>query len=126
MGKKILIVDDEQDILMILKTRLEGSGYDVIAAANGEEGLSKALGEKPDLIILDLMLPKVDGYWLCNIFKHDKRLPDVPIIIVSARVTKQDVDTAKDCGADAYFTKPFDSQKLLLEVSRLLKKKKNP
>ena len=72
MGKKLLLVDDEKDLVDAVVLRLEANGYEVSVAYDGQQGLDKARKEKPDLIILDLMLPKVDGYWLCNIFKHDK------------------------------------------------------
>jgi len=121
MAKKILVIDDEPDMLAILKIRLESNKYDVILAADGKEGFGRAINEKPDLIILDLMLPKADGYWVCSMLKHDKRFAVTPIIIISALSEDRDSTIAKECGADAYFTKPVDCEKLLSDVRRLLR-----
>ena len=85
MAHRILIVEDEHDLLDFMKMRLEANNYEVIGACDGKEGYEKAHKEKPDLILLDLMLPKVDGYWICNLLKKDKRREDIPIIIITAK-----------------------------------------
>ena len=120
--RKILIVEDEPELREFLKMRLEANGYDVVGAADGKEGFEKAHGEKPDLILLDLMLPKIDGYWVCNLLKHDKRHEHIPIIIITAKSGEENVKLAMDCGADAYMVKPFEIQKLLAKIASLLKK----
>src|SRR3989339_345444 len=83
--KKILVVDDEPDVVKLLKVRLEASGYAVIEAYDGQEGLDKAHNEMPDLIILDLMLPKLNGYQVCRMLKFDEDYKNIPIIILTGR-----------------------------------------
>ena len=122
MAHKILIVEDEDELLDFLKMRLEANNYEVIAAADGKEGFEKARQEKPDLILLDLMLPKVDGYWVCNLLKHDKRHEHIPIIIITAKSGEENVKLARECGANAYMVKPFEIQELLAKIADLLKK----
>lgn len=121
MAKKILIVDDEPQMVDMLSMRLETSGYDIITAADGQAGLDKARKEKPDLIILDLMLPKMDGYKVCGLLKKDARFARIPIVIFTAKAQKEDMDIGKEVGADAYITKPFDAQALTLKIAELLK-----
>ncbi len=121
MAKKILVVDDEPQMVDMLKIRLEASGYAVVTAYDGQEGLDKARSEKPDLIILDLMLPKIDGYKVCGLLKKDARFTKIPIIIFTAKAQQEDMALGKEMGADAYITKPFDSQVLLAKISELIK-----
>ena len=121
MGKaKLLIVDDEKDLIDTLTFRLEANGYDVIKAFDGRDGLDKAKREKPDLIILDLMLPKMDGYKVCGLLKADARYNKIPIILFTARAQKSDKKMGKDVGANAYITKPFEPQVLLGKIKELL------
>jgi DNA-binding response OmpR family regulator len=124
-GKRILVVDDEQDILLLLQRRLESAGYDVTTAATGSEGLEKARKESPDLIVLDLMLPGLDGYQICGILKHDRRYMKIPILILTARAQPKDYELGIKVGADAYVTKPFEPQTLLAKIEDLLNKKNN-
>lgn len=119
-GKKILVVDDEINILTIMEARLRGNGYDVIMASDGQEGLVKARNEKPDLIILDIMLPKLDGYKVCRLLKADEQYKQIPIILLSARTQDSDMEIGKQQGADAYVTKPFTSDVLLNKIQELL------
>jgi DNA-binding response OmpR family regulator len=121
MAKKILTVDDEEFILEMMKSRLEANGYTVIQASEGQTGLQLARSEKPDLIILDLMLPKLDGYRVCRLLKFDDNFKHVPILILTARIQEEDRKLALEAGADAYDTKPFDPQKLLAKIKELLK-----
>ncbi len=121
MGKKILLVDDEPQIVEMAKMRLEAGGYGVITAYDGKEGLEKARKEKPDLIILDLMLPKIDGYKICRMLKFDAEYGKIPIILFTARVQAEDRKLGEEVGADAYITKPFDGQVLLAKIEELLK-----
>lgn len=120
---KILVVDDEEDILSLVKMRLEANGYEVITAQDGQEGLNIAKSAKPDLIVLDLMLPKMDGYKVCRILKFDSRYKDIPIILFTARSREEDKKTGFVTGADAYITKPFEPQVLLENIKKLLSKK---
>lgn len=123
MIKKILVVDDEPHILRMTKMRLEKNNYYVITASNGLEAMVKAHNENPDLIILDLMLPKVEGYKICAMLKFDKRYKHIPIIIVSARSNELDKKIGVDVGADAYIIKPANPEELLHKISVLLKEK---
>lgn len=120
--KRILIVDDEEDILKVLKFRLEANNYEVLSASDGQEGLTKARTEKPDLMILDLMLPKLDGYKVCRMLKFDETYKTIPIIMFTARAQKEDEGLGKEMGADAYITKPFEPEVLLEKIRELLKK----
>jgi DNA-binding response OmpR family regulator len=120
--KKILVIDDETDLTEMLVLRLEANGYQVISACNGQEGLDKARTEKPDLIILDLMLPKIDGYKVCRMLKFDERYRHIPIILFTARAQELDIKLGKEVGADAYIIKPFEPDILLSKVAELLKK----
>lgn len=120
MGKKILLVDDEPQLVEVVKMRLEANGYTVLAAYDGQEALDKARQEKPDLIILDLMLPKVDGYKVCRMLKFDQNYKHIPIIMFSARAQEEDVKLGKEVGGDAYITKPFEPQELLSKIKEFL------
>ena len=120
MAKRILLVDDEKDLAESLAFRLRASGYEVILAGDGSEGLDKAKNEKPDLIILDLMLPKMDGYQVCALLKADPKYSKIPIILFSVRAQESDFKLGKEAGGDAYITKPFDSQALLAKIKELL------
>jgi|UniRef100_A0A7C6EAP3 two-component system alkaline phosphatase synthesis response regulator PhoP len=122
-NRRILVVDDEPDILLVLKQRLMQAGFSVLVAATGPEALEVARKEVPDLIILDLMLPGIDGYQICGILKHDRRYMKIPIIILTARSQKKDYELGISVGADAYLTKPFDSEVLLAKVYELLGEK---
>ncbi|NQT94853.1 MAG: response regulator [Candidatus Omnitrophica bacterium] len=119
-AKKILLVDDETDMVDIVKLRLEANGYEVITAYDGQEALDKAKTESPDLIILDLMLPKIDGYKVCRLLKFDQKYKSIPIIMFTARVQDEDKKMGEEVGADAYITKPFEPQVLLSKIKELL------
>ena len=120
--KKILAVDDEPDFLSFLCMRLEVSGYSVITAKDGDEALNKARETNPDLIILDLMLPKISGFEVCRMLKFDDAFKHIPIIILSALDQKDDKSKVVDMGADAYFIKPFDFKQLLAKIQEFLAK----
>ncbi len=119
--KKILLVDDEEDLRKMLKFRLEAVGYDVKEAADGQEGLDKARSTWPDLVILDLMLPKIDGYKVCRMLKFDEKHKHKPIIMFTARAQEKDKMIGKEMGADAYITKPFEPEALVGKIKELLK-----
>ncbi len=123
MAKKILLVDDEPDIISMLKLRLEASGYDVITAADGNIAYDKAKSELPDLVILDLMLPGMDGYQVCRLLKFNEKYRHIPIIMLTAKSQKDDKDWGQKVGADFYLTKPFDAAELLNKIKELLDKK---
>ena len=119
--KKILIIEDEKDLVDAVTLRLEANGYEVIASYDGEDGLGKARKEKPDLIILDLMLPKMDGYKVCGLLKLNEKYKKIPIIMFTARAQESDIKLGQEVGADAYIIKPFDSQVLLDKIKELIK-----
>lgn len=118
--KKILLVDDEQDMVYAVKMQLEANGFKVLTAQDGQEGLDKARKENPDLIILDLMLPRIDGYKVCRMLKFDEKYKKIPVIIYTARAQEADEKLGYEVGADAYMTKPFDPKKLLARINELL------
>ncbi|MBI5149857.1 MAG: response regulator [Candidatus Omnitrophica bacterium] len=123
--KKILLVDDEEDMLYAVRLQLEAGGFDVLTACDGQEGLNLARRENPDLIILDVMLPKVDGYKVCRMLKFDRKYNTIPIIMFTARVQEGDQQTGYEVGADAYMAKPFEPRKLLDKINELLKQKQS-
>jgi len=118
MPQKIMIVDDEVHLARILQFTLEHAGYDVVTAFDGKEALDELEKEAPDLVILDLMLPVVDGYKVCNIMKSGDRFRDIPVIILSARdFAREELD--EPLNADLLMEKPFNTEHLLNEISRL-------
>ena len=118
--KKILVVDDEAELVGMVKMRLEASQYEVITAYDGQEAIDTARREKPDLILLDLMLPKIDGYKVCGLLKADTRFRTIPIILFTARAQDSDKKMAEETGANAYVTKPFEPQVLLKKIAELI------
>ena len=119
---KILLIDDEPDIVRTLSLRLAPLGYNIITAMDGLIGLELARSEKPDLILLDIMLPKLDGFKVCRMLKYDQRYKDIPIIMITAKATDLDKEMGQDVGADDYLTKPFDSKRLVELIETYLKR----
>ncbi|MDY7034479.1 MAG: response regulator [Thermodesulfobacteriota bacterium] len=113
MDKRVLIVDDEPDIVESIKFNLEFENIECIEAYDGEEALSKAKNEGPDLIILDIMLPKMNGYKVARLLKFDASYRHIPIIMLTARAQKTDIELGEETGADEYITKPFDMDTLI-------------
>lgn len=120
--KRILVVDDEKELVELIKNMLELRGYEVIFAYDGDEGLRKAKVERPDLIILDLRLPKIEGYRVCSILKLDEGYKRIPILILSALSDEDDKTLGMKVGADAYLTKPHNDRELLSTIEKLLNK----
>ncbi len=118
--KKILVVDDELDLVETIRFQLETEGFNVISAYNGEDALNLARTENPDLILLDIMLPKLDGYKVCRLLKFDEKYKNIPIIMLTARAQEKDKIIGLETGADEYITKPFDMDKLLERVKAYL------
>ena len=118
---RVLVVDDEPDLIHILEFGLKAAGYQVDVAADGQEGLKKARETKPDIILLDLMLPKLDGYKVCRLLKFDERYRQIPIIILSARTQEGDQTLAKEMGANRFVTKPYEFGEILAHIEALLK-----
>ncbi len=122
MPDRILIVDDEPDTVELIAFHLKAAGFDVATAADGEEALAKARLLLPQLIILDLMLPGVDGLEVCKILRRDQQTAHTPILILTARAAERDRVRGLELGADDYVTKPFSPRELVLRVKRLLQR----
>ncbi|KXZ13673.1 two-component system response regulator [Bacillus nakamurai] len=120
MNKKILVVDDEQSIVTLLQYNLERSGYEVITASDGEEALEQAEKEKPDLIVLDVMLPKLDGIDVCKQLRQQKMM--VPILMLTAKDEEFDKVLGLELGADDYMTKPFSPREVNARVKAILRR----
>jgi len=119
-GKKILVVDDSPTELKIILASLQTKNYDIVTANDGEEALKQAHAESPDLIILDVVMPKMDGFQACRKLKTTDNLKDIPVIMLTSKNQKTDEFWGKKQGADEYLTKPFDEQDLLDAVARNL------
>ncbi len=117
---RILIVDDEKELVGLIACRLESAGYEVLSAGDGHSGLEMARREKPDLVILDIMLPKIDGFKVCRLLKFDRKYQSIPILLFSARAFEETADIGRQVKMDAYLTKPFDSGVLLAKVKELI------
>jgi DNA-binding response OmpR family regulator len=124
MSKKALIVEDEGFMAEILKEELVSAGYEVVIAKDGQEGLDKARSENPNIIIMDLMLPKIDGFRLCKMLKFDGKYKHIPIIMLTARSQESDKALGQETGADFYMNKPYDPVVLLAKIEELLKNQK--
>lgn len=116
----MLVVDDDRVIQQLLEVNLELEGYDVAKAGDGEEALAAVRDFRPDLIVLDIMMPKIDGREVCRRIKADPTTAEIPIIFLSARAQDFDVTSGLELGASAYVTKPFDPVDLLTMIERLL------
>jgi two-component system, OmpR family, alkaline phosphatase synthesis response regulator PhoP len=117
---KILVVDDEIYIVHILDFSLGMEGYEVLTALDGEQALEKARAEKPDLIVLDIMMPKLDGYETCKRLKADDATKQIPVILLSAKGRNVDQKVGFEVGADDYITKPFSPRKLVERINAVL------
>ncbi len=120
MAKRILVVEDEPELVKALEVRLKTQDYDVITAFDGEEGLRKAREESPDLIILDIMLPKMDGFKVSRLLKFDERYKHIPVIMLTAKSEREDKSLGEETGADEYITKPFEWEHLSEMVKKHL------
>ena len=117
---KILVVDDEVNITQILEFSIGAEGYEVITAANGEEAIDKARREQPDLIILDIMMPKIDGYEACRILKSNPLTKGIPVVLLTAKGRDIDKRLGYEVGATDYIIKPFSPNKLVDRIHQLL------
>lgn len=118
--KKILIIDDEEDLVVLLSAELESAGYDIISALDGEEGYVQYLQEKPDLIILDIRMPKLNGFAVCKKIRRENQDTKTPILMLTAVQEDADRLIGRVAGAERYITKPFSMEKLLEEIEWLL------
>ena len=121
-GQQILVVEDEEDILEVITYNLTNEGYRVAGVTSGEDGLKAAKNAPPNLIVLDLMLPGIDGLEVCKILKHDDRTAHTPIVMLTAKGEETDIVTGLELGADDYITKPFSPRVLIARVRALLRR----
>ena len=125
-GARVLVVDDEPDLIRVLQFGLQAAGYVVECASDGQEGLKKARESRPDIILLHLMLPKLDGYKICRLLKFDDRFKHIPIVILSARTQEGDQALALEMGANHFISKPYDFTEILGIIETLLKQAVRP
>lgn len=117
---RILVVDDEVNITQILQFSIGADGFEVLTAQNGEEAIEKARREQPDLIILDIMMPKIDGYEACRILKANPLTRHIPVVLLTAKGREIDKRLGYEVGATDYIVKPFSPNKLIERIHRLL------
>jgi DNA-binding response OmpR family regulator len=116
----VLIADDDPDILALVSFRLERAGYEVVQARNGEEAVQVALARRPDLAVIDVMMPRIDGYEATRQLRQQEETSRMPIILLTARVQEEDIARGFDAGADDYVRKPFSPQELSSRVQAAL------
>ncbi len=122
-GKHVLVVDDEEDILELVRYHLVRSGYKATCVTTGEDALKRARTDLPDLVVLDLLLPGVDGLEVCRILKNDGRTRHIPIVMLTAKGEEADIVTGLELGADDYVTKPFSPRVLMARIRAVLRRK---
>lgn len=122
MSKKILVIDDEKNILLTLNLILRNEGYDVLVASDSLDGVIKAGELKPDLILLDICLPRVDGYSVCRSLRCDVDIDKIPIVFMSSKNQEEDIKEAFDSGGNDYLLKPFTKEKLLDIIEKNISK----
>lgn len=120
--KKVLVVDDEQDLIETLRYRMEASDMDICTAKDGIEGIEMAKAERPDLILLDIMMPRMDGYQACRFMKNDKDIKDIPVIFLSAKGQDIDKKKGREAGCDGFIVKPFEGKSLIETIRGYFKK----
>jgi two-component system, OmpR family, alkaline phosphatase synthesis response regulator PhoP len=121
---KIMVVDDEPNIIQTLQDRLEMNEYTVISACNGKEGLDKAINEKPDVVLLDVIMPIMDGHEMLERLRKTEAGKNIAVIMLSARSQTDDIARASACGIEDYIIKPFDLSELLAKIEAILEHKK--
>lgn len=124
--QSILVIEDDEDILNLLKFNLEAAGYDVLTSTDGYEGLNLAKTKDPSLIVLDIMLPGLDGFEICKELKRKKETSSIPVVMLTARGEEVDRIVGLELGADDYVVKPFSPRELLLRVKGILKRSHTP
>lgn len=124
LNKSILIVEDDKDILELIKYNLSKESFNIVSAFSGDDALKMAKSQQPDLILLDLMLPGIDGLEICKILKSDPELKGIPIIMVTAKGEETDIVLGLELGADDYIVKPFSPKVLVARVNAVIRRKK--
>ena len=120
MKKKILIADDRMEVVELVRVTLEGEDFSLLTASNGKEALDKIRGETPDLVLLDIVMPKMDGFEVLTNLKKDPATKDIPVIMLTAKGQKLDKEKGKDLGAKDYVIKPFSPSSLLTKIEGIL------
>ena len=118
--KKILLVEDEPDIIRLVKFTLERRNFEVVATSNGLAAIDIAFNEKPDLILLDVMMPVIDGYETCSRLKKDGKTREIPVIILSAKAQKKEINRGLEAGASDFIAKPFSPRELREKIEKIL------
>ena len=126
MPKKILVVDDERHIVRLVEVTLPRAGYDVVSAYDGVEALEKIAAEKPEMIILDVMMPRMDGFEVLKELRAKAETKDIPVIMLTAKAQDADIFKGWSSGVDSYLTKPFNPRELLAFVERILQSLEHP
>ena len=121
MKKTILIIDDEQDLLTMLETRLKSYGFNVLTALDGEEGFRKAKEEKPDLILLDILMPIVDGVTTAANIRKDENTKKIPIVFLTALVDDEEIKQKHKIGGEVFLAKPFETEEIMSVIQKMLK-----
>jgi len=121
---KILIVDDEPNIVQTLQDRLEMNEYEVVTACNGKEGLEQAIRQQPDIILLDVIMPVMDGHEMLEALRKQPGCDDISVIMLTARSQTQDIARANSCGIEDYIVKPFDLSELLEKIESIVENRK--
>ena len=121
---KILVVDDEPNIVQTLQDRLEMNDYRVVTACNGKDGLEKAISEKPDIVLLDVIMPVMDGHEMLEHLRKTEEGRDISVIMLTARSQNNDIARATACGIEDYIVKPFDLSELLEKIESILENKR--
>ena len=122
-AKKVLLVDDEVDFVDVVRTRLEANNFEVVTAYDGEEALEKVKEQIPDIIILDVIMPKISGFDVCRKLKSDQSYKEIPIIMLTAKFQPSDIEFGKELGAETYLTKPVKLDELSEKINELLRQK---
>ncbi|MDD5135692.1 MAG: response regulator, partial [Phycisphaerae bacterium] len=121
--KKILVVEDDEDIMELISFNLKKEGYSVVKALTGEEALKQAQSASPDIVLLDVMLPEIDGLEVCRNLKSDAKTKNIPVIMVTAKGEESDVVAGLELGAEDYVVKPFRPKELVARVRAVLRRK---
>ncbi len=120
MSKRILLIDDDLTVLKLISGRFQSLGYTILSTTQADMGLEMALKQQPDLIILDVMMPIVNGYNICRLLKSNEQVKHIPIVLLTGRTEEDDVKFGYEAGADAYFSKPVQMDHLINKVESLL------
>ena len=120
-SKKILVIDDDPTVIKLLESILGSKGYEVLLAREAPLGLEAAMKKSPHLIILDVMMPIINGYNICRLLKSEEETRNIPIVLLTSRSGEEDQKIGEEVGADAYFAKPFNTEALLNKILELLK-----